>query len=133
MHAVTGVGRQCAGGGRKHVGALEAVKIDPEVVGVEELVLAHILKGIFVLVGRLRRLAQDEAAIRLALSQVASLLVSRGALRHLCKGITACSQTPLGMGSREPSFQDVDESLYGLELLTRGHMIPGEKRAIMHA
>ena len=43
--------------------SLEAVKIDPKIVGVEELVLGNVFKSVLVLVRRLGRLSQDEAAV----------------------------------------------------------------------
>ena len=42
---------------------LEPVQTHPQVVGVEKAVLAHVLEFGFVVLGTLRRLAQDELAI----------------------------------------------------------------------
>ena len=65
------------------VHSLEAVQVDPEVVGVEKLVLGHILKCILILIGGLGRLAQNQATTRLALCQVPTLLVCACPLSHL--------------------------------------------------
>ena len=43
----------------RHVG-LEGLEVDPEVVRVEVAVLADVLEGIFIFIGALRRLPQDE-------------------------------------------------------------------------
>ena len=51
---------------------------DPEVVGVEELVLVRVLEGRLVVFRALRRLAQDELPVALALGEVPALLVALG-------------------------------------------------------
>mmetsp|Transcript_31004 Transcript_31004/g.79027 ORF Transcript_31004/g.79027 Transcript_31004/m.79027 type:complete len:533 (-) Transcript_31004:21-1619(-) len=62
---------------------LERLEVHPQVVGVEELVLVHVLELLLVLVGALRRLAQREAAGGLVLREVAALLVRVRALADL--------------------------------------------------
>ena len=54
---------------------LEAVQPHPQVVGVEEAVLAHVLELRLVVLGALRRLAQDELSVGRTHSEVAALLV----------------------------------------------------------
>lgn len=51
---------------------------DPEVVGVEVLVLAGVLEGPLVVLRALRRLSQDELSVTLALGEVPTLLVALG-------------------------------------------------------
>lgn len=49
---------------------------NPEVVGVEELVLVGVLEGRLVILRALRRLSQDELPVGLPLGQMAALLVA---------------------------------------------------------
>mmetsp|Transcript_10165 Transcript_10165/g.34549 ORF Transcript_10165/g.34549 Transcript_10165/m.34549 type:complete len:358 (+) Transcript_10165:282-1355(+) len=62
---------------------LEGNQVDPEVVGVEVLVLGHVLEGVLVLLGALGRLAEEEVPRAGVPGEVAALLVRFGALRHL--------------------------------------------------
>mmetsp|Transcript_115879 Transcript_115879/g.328408 ORF Transcript_115879/g.328408 Transcript_115879/m.328408 type:complete len:511 (+) Transcript_115879:198-1730(+) len=62
---------------------LEGLEVHPEVVGVEVLVLLGVLELLLVLLGALRRLAQEEAPRRGLAGEVAALLVGVRAPGHL--------------------------------------------------
>ena len=64
--------------------AAQLLQVQPQVVGVEEAVAPHVLKGCLVAVRTHRTLAQHQLPVRAPPAQVAALLVRQRTLTHLC-------------------------------------------------